>query len=184
MSGVEKRKCDGCTRCCEGWLHATIETYPMYPGRKCQFHRKGGCSIYDRRPADPCRGYTCAWLTEEMIPEWMKPSESNVIMTWHLAKDINQMYLEVVECGTPLSAEVLNWIVHFHLRNNANVVYRLNGGSNHIGTKAFMQWAERVRMPLPLFPLWNHEVAAPVPDVPAPAPAPAVETPGATEVQP
>lgn len=67
------------------------------------------------------------------------------------------MYLEVVECGTPLSAEVLNWIVHFHLRNNANVVYRLNGGSNHIGTKAFMQWAERVRMPLPLFPLWKLE---------------------------
>jgi hypothetical protein len=172
MFKAEKRKCDGCTRCCEGWLHATItgptgEAYPMYPGRKCQFHRKGSCSIYDRRPADPCRGYTCAWLTEEIIPEWMKPSESNVILTWHKVKEIDQMYLEVVECGTPLTAEVLNWLIHLYLRNKVNVVYRLSGGTNHIGTREFMQWAERVRVTLPIFPFWKHEEPA------APAPVPA-----------
>lgn len=154
------RECGGCTRCCEGWLYSTIQSYPMYPGRKCHFMKPGGCGIYDTRPEDPCKKYVCAWRTEAAIPEWMKPSEANVIFTWKYSEEIKEPYLDVVECGEKLSVEVLSWIIHFHLRHNANISYRIDRGHNYIGTIKFMKWMEKYAAQK-LFPFWKDESEVP-----------------------
>jgi hypothetical protein len=51
-----QRACDGCMACC--FVHAIVETMsPPYVW--CRYCR-GGCAIYDVRPAE-CRGYYCLW---------------------------------------------------------------------------------------------------------------------------
>ena len=39
---VFKRSCDGCTKCCEGFLPAVIYNKYMYQGRPCHFKKKNG----------------------------------------------------------------------------------------------------------------------------------------------
>ena len=38
-----------------------------------------GCTIYQSRP-DVCKAYTCLWLHDETIPDFMKPSESKIVL--------------------------------------------------------------------------------------------------------
>jgi Fe-S-cluster containining protein len=88
----------------------------MYRGRKCFFVNKNGCSIYSDRPENPCKTYLCAWLTDDKLPEWLKPSESNVICTWRYIAQIDEKYLEIIECDQKMSVEILSWIIHFYVQ--------------------------------------------------------------------
>lgn len=111
----------------------------MYRGRKCFFMKKNGCSIYENRPENPCKNYLCAWMTDEdKIPEWLKPSEANVICTWRHISEINEKYLEITECDSKMSVEVLSWIVHFHIESNHNILYHIDGGRNYLGSNKFI----------------------------------------------
>src|SRR5206468_6789493 len=56
-----KRECGTCTACCDGWVKGTIEGHDMFPGQPCFFRGQGCCTIYERRPADPCRNLVCRW---------------------------------------------------------------------------------------------------------------------------
>lgn len=146
---MKTRECGGCTKCCEGWLFATIEvkgdSHPMFPGRKCHFMKKAGCSVYDSRPVEPCKTYSCVWLTDMGIPEWMKPSESGVIISWRAIKEIDEKYMEIIECGQKMPVEVLNWILHFHIKTRTNVQYRVEGGVSYLGSPKFIEMQEGVR---------------------------------------
>ena len=55
------RNCGMCTACCDGWLTANIRGHEMRVGVPCHFRGEGGCTIYQDRPVDPCRGFHCAW---------------------------------------------------------------------------------------------------------------------------
>jgi hypothetical protein len=75
------RACDGCKRCCEGWLVTTIYGKKVNIEHPCHFLGTKGCSIYDVRPYDPCKIYTCEWKVDMNLPEWLKPNKANVIVT-------------------------------------------------------------------------------------------------------
>src|SRR5256885_5303722 len=59
------RQCGSCTACCDGWVKGTILGHEMKPGQPCHFRGEGCCSIYERRPVDPCRNFVCGWLQQE-----------------------------------------------------------------------------------------------------------------------
>lgn len=130
-----KRECKECTKCCEGWLHATINGHAMYKGRKC-FYLESKCTIYPNRPKDPCCNFQCSWLIDNEIPAWLKPSLSNVII--HKRKHENIEYYFVIETGVKMDSTVLNWLITFALSNNKNIMYEIDGGINKMGSKEFL----------------------------------------------
>lgn len=135
-----QRSCDGCTKCCEGWLEAEIYGIPMYPGRPCHFKSNSGCSIYENRPESPCKEYQCMWLTSSEIPEWMKPNEINTIVSKRQQGNIS--WIEIREAGSILDSSVLSWFVVYCFKNNINLCYSLNGSANYIGQGDFVRLME------------------------------------------
>jgi len=130
------RACDGCTKCCEGWLQGEAYGHVFNRGRPCFFLNKI-CSIYDTRPDDPCRTYKCAWLDDMQFPEWMKPDLVNVII--NRSKHNDMFYYVLIEAGSILDVKVLNWMIQWALNNNHNLMYYIDGGVNRIGSKEFME---------------------------------------------
>jgi hypothetical protein len=131
------RDCNGCTKCCDGWLESTIYGHDMYIGKPCHFVKSDGCSIYNERPQNPCKIFQCEWLTNLDIPEWLYPKKSEVIL---LKKEINNiLYLEVIEAGKKLSVEILNWIISIFTNNKINVLYCINGRKFCVGSKEFCE---------------------------------------------
>lgn len=131
-----KRTCNGCTKCCEGWLSGEAKGIPFFKGRPCQFVSIGkGCSIYKDRPLEPCTTYQCGWIKNPDIPEWMKPSEVDAIVDF---RELDGMkYLNIVESGKPLSVSVLGWCIQYATNKGLNLVWEYEGGRNWVGTKEF-----------------------------------------------
>ncbi len=74
------RTCDTCTACCDGWLKITIHGQEVRQGKPCPHSTGNCCRIYDKRPADPCRHFSCGWKTEDSpLSEWMRPDLAKVI---------------------------------------------------------------------------------------------------------
>ncbi len=145
------RECGSCTKCC-GWLEADIifddDTPPakIWPGRKCQYVTAKGCSVYEKRPENPCRSFKCLWLGPDHfplpidnIPMWMKPDESNVIMVWRENPNPELSFMQLIEAGAPISAEILSWAIQYALNNGLNIFYQLNSDWNKIGNQTFLQ---------------------------------------------
>lgn len=133
----ENRECGSCTKCCEGWLTGEVYGYKFWPGNPCHFKMNGGCSIYENRPHDPCKTYKCQWLINDKIPYWMKPNEINAIITEKKVEDIS--YFDVAEAGSVLRSDVLSWLIMHCLNEKLNILYRINGGTNRIGSKEFLE---------------------------------------------
>lgn len=87
-----KRKCDGCTLCCEGWLAIDSNGIQASLNKPCvNLSCNVGCNIYAKKPADPCGNFKCLWLTDaEHVPPEMKPSivkiivQERLVQGWHL----------------------------------------------------------------------------------------------------
>ena len=133
---MSERSCDGCAKCCEGWLHGEAYGHAFYKGRPCFFLNKT-CSIYDTRPDSPCRTFKCSWLAEDIFPHWMKPDLVNIIITKRQVEDI--IYYEVVEAGSTIEAKTLSWLIHWALNTKNNILYQIEGGFNRIGNETFLQ---------------------------------------------
>jgi hypothetical protein len=131
-----KRTCGSCTKCCEGWLTGEALGHSFFPGSPCHFVTIGkGCTVYSKRPQDPCQSYKCNWLTNEDLPEWMKPDEVNAIVDFREADGI--LYMQVTEAGSVLESRVLSWLIQYALKNKYNFLWRINGGRNWIGDTEF-----------------------------------------------
>ncbi len=137
LSSLPSRECGGCTKCCEGWLSSPIYGEWMYKGKPCRFQSKNGCSIYEKRPEEPCKTFKCAWLDGHLLPEWFKPNDINLICTWREWKP-DKIYLEVLECGSPIDSRALSWLFLFHLKTETNMHYQVHGGWNCIGDSEFV----------------------------------------------
>ena len=133
------RECDGCAKCCEGWLSGEAYGHAFYKGRPCFFLNKT-CSIYDTRPDQPCRTFKCAWLSEDIFPHWMKPNLIDTIITHRRSGNIE--FYSVVEAGSKLDSKVLSWLVQWALNNKKNLMYYIEGGMNRIGSKEFLEMSE------------------------------------------
>lgn len=130
------RSCDGCTKCCEGWLEGSANGHAFFRGRPCFFLNKG-CSIYDTRPHTPCRDYKCSWLADNQFPEWMKPDLVNMIINQVVKDDIS--YYVLVEAGSRLDVRVLSWMIQWALNTKKNLVYYIDSGMNKIGSEEFLK---------------------------------------------
>ena len=137
-----QRECGGCTACCQGWLSGVAHGREFYPGVPCHFIGCNGCSIYEERPESPCRTYSCEWLKNPDVPEWMKPSESNVILTareWTHPDGSKHAYLNVVEMGKKIDSSVLNWLFRLYLRTQIPMKIQIDGGLNWYGSQEFFE---------------------------------------------
>ena len=137
-----KRECGECGACCEGWLTGVAHGREFYPGMPCHFKGCNGCSIYEDRPEFPCKTYSCEWLKSDNVPEWMKPSESGVIITakeWEDAEGVKQVYLEVTETGRKIDSTVLSWLFRLFLRTTIPMKVQIGGGHNWYGTNEFFE---------------------------------------------
>lgn len=80
------RVCGECKACCQGWLSANILGHEMKPGTPCHFITDNGCSIYESRPAVPCRTFVCGWLRPDSpFPDGFRPDQLGIIfvpITW------------------------------------------------------------------------------------------------------
>jgi hypothetical protein len=131
-----KRTCGTCTKCCEGWLPGDALGHTFFEGKPCHFIAIGtGCTVYAKRPEDPCKSYKCGWLTNQDIPEWMKPNEVNAIVDFRELEGVK--YVNVSEAGDVLESRVLSWLIQFAIKNNINLLWTIQGGSNWIGSEDF-----------------------------------------------
>ena len=133
-----ERSCDGCTRCCDGWLIADIHGETMHPGKPCQYVDQGnGCNIYKDRPKDPCKNFACLWKLDKNIPEHFKPSDINAILTKY---EINGIpFLAAVQCGQELDQEFLSWFVSFGVGNGFNIRWDAKGRTYAMGHPEFLK---------------------------------------------
>lgn len=138
------RECGECTKCCEGSLHLVVDKYTVNRSSPCHFLSKvnkcGGCTIYEKRPK-VCSDFKCAWLENPEIPEWMKPSQSDVIL---IDQDQAQVrYHEVVEVEKKIDPVILNWILLYAIRNKINLKYSVNFEANMFGSAEFINYMNK-----------------------------------------
>jgi hypothetical protein len=133
------RECGTCTKCCEGYLTASVFGKNFFKGKPCHFVSIGqGCTVYEQRPKDPCAIYKCEWLTNPDIPEWMKPNLINTIIDKRKTKSGIE-YLNVMEAGATLEAKVLSNLIVHCLSNRINISWEVEGGRNWVGSEEFLQ---------------------------------------------
>lgn len=86
VTGQAQRQCGECTACCDGWLKITVNGHAAYPGKPCYYNKGHCCSIYEKRPQEPCRNFVCGWLEPgSPLPEEFRPDKLGVIFlraTW------------------------------------------------------------------------------------------------------
>jgi hypothetical protein len=127
----DQRSCNGCTKCCDGWLSGKVYDHAFFPGQPCFFKSSAGCSVYSERPQDPCKNFECVWVENNSpLPSWMKPSEINCMIVRETFEGVPQ--LTVYEAGSKLDSSVLSWIVTYCLNKKINLVYQVGGGWNRI----------------------------------------------------
>jgi hypothetical protein len=133
---MPKRQCGTCTKCCEGYLSGEALGHTFFAGKPCHFVAIGkGCSVYVKRPANPCVSYKCGWLTNEDIPEWMKPSDIDAIIDMREIGGIS--YLSLKETGCRLDSRVLSWFIQYGLNHGLCIAWEVDKGLNWIGTPEF-----------------------------------------------
>ena len=107
VSIIQSHQCNGCSRCCEGFLNAEIYGFNMsLNDGPCRFLIRDKCGIYPVRP-ELCKKFLCGWRENTSFPEFMKPNLSNIIL---LNKYIeNFFYYRMVKCNIKIKQEVYNW---------------------------------------------------------------------------
>lgn len=70
------RSCGTCDMCCNGTFSLpTINGQKVESGKPCYFlNIVSKCTIYEDRP-NGCRSYECLWISDESIPDFMKPEK-------------------------------------------------------------------------------------------------------------
>ena len=120
------RSCDGCTKCCEGYLTTEIYNFPVDPNNgACRFLSRGGCSIYSLRPYDPCKTFQCGWKENTRIPEELKPNKSNVIL---LIRYMEGFYFyRIARASSKIDPNVLKWAEDFAKEGHHLTAYDQDG---------------------------------------------------------
>lgn len=146
----EERSCGTCTKCCEGWLSATINGQEMFPGKPCYLVEIGkGCSDYKNRPYDPCKTFKCMWKAETIVPEQFSPEATGIILT---KQNINGIeYLTAVNAGKEMEPDFISWFVTFCVSRKINFEWKVDGVPFFIGSEEFayhMQQRTNIQKPI------------------------------------
>jgi hypothetical protein len=131
-----ERQCGTCTACCDGWVKGTIEGHEMRPGQPCHFRGEGCCTIYDRRPVDPCRKFVCGWLqAQSPFPEEFRPDRLGVLIIPILWRDRPAYILR--SAGRDPDEALLAWMRDFSLRTSRPFFYEQRGARYGFGPREF-----------------------------------------------
>jgi hypothetical protein len=135
------KECGTCTKCCEGWLTASINGHDMFPGKPCFFLEIGNrCTIYQDRPKDPCKDFLCGWLQIEDMPKEFKPDKSGVIMNY--IKNNNNPYWYLWKSPNNPTEDLLSWAISYAKKKNENILWFIDDRSFWIGNKEFCDQME------------------------------------------
>jgi hypothetical protein len=112
---IEDRQCGECTVCCSGQLvgHAYGNKFGPNP---CVFLVEQKCAIYETRP-QTCRNYQCAWL-QGLLPEWMKPSKCNVLVSVEFDQDRKQFLKVMPKEQQDLTSQIIEHLDEWTKENN------------------------------------------------------------------
>jgi len=133
-----QRECGTCTACCDGWVVGTIEGHEMKPGTPCHFRGAGCCTIYERRPQDPCRSFVCGWLAPgSPFPESFRPDRLGV-MILHTRWRSQPAYI-LRSAGRDPDERLLAWMREFSMRTGRPFFYEEDGERYGFGPPEFQQ---------------------------------------------
>jgi len=136
LRAAGKRECGTCTACCDGWVKGTIEGHDMFPGQPCFFRGQGCCTIYERRPADPCRNFVCGWLqAESPFPEDFRPDRLGVLIIPVRWRDKTAYILR--SAGRDPDEALLGWMRAFSLKTGRPFFYEQRGERFGFGPREF-----------------------------------------------
>ena len=157
----ESRRCGTCTACCDGWLTGTIRGHEMSVGQPCHFRGAGGCTIYNDRPSNPCRGFFCAWrLRGNPFPESFRPDRLGVIILPKQWRDRLAYYL--VPAGHEPDAAFLEWMRRHSAATGTPFLFKLEGRDRGCGSPEFRQdLIDKATRGEPLLPGLNPGAAGP-----------------------
>jgi len=132
------RTCGGCTACCDGWLTASVLGHEMSPGTPCHFRGEAGCAIYDHRPHDPCRGFTCGWLVKgNPFPESFRPDRLGVIIIIKPWRD--RFAYVLVQAGRAPDAKLLEWMRAHSIETGRPFLFQVDGRQRGYGSEEFQK---------------------------------------------
>lgn len=107
--------------------------------------KPGGCSIYADRPEDPCKKFTCVWLSEDFLPAWFRPDQSKVLVTWDFwGPNRDLRYLKVTERGVKIDSVALNLLYMYHVQTRIPLTVQVDRGWNHYGPYEFVEEMRRI----------------------------------------
>ncbi len=155
------RSCGPCGACCEGWLTATVLGQEIKEGAPCKYRGAGGCGVYEERPADPCRGFYCAWrLCGNPFPESYRPDRLGVII---LAKPWRgRLAYYLVPAGRELDQALLEWMREYSTATGTPFLFKFKGRNRGYGSPEFQQdLIDKATRGEPLLPGLNPGVGGP-----------------------
>lgn len=140
--GKNARTCEGCTKCCEGWLLVKIGDQQLHPGNPCQFVDCGvGCTVYNDRPEQVCGAFECGWKDGDLVPEQFSPKETGQIVTVQTVESME--YIQSVYAGKEIAPDFLSWLVTFAVARQLNVEWSVNGQPHMLGSQTFIEARHR-----------------------------------------
>jgi hypothetical protein len=100
--------------------------------------RADGCSVYERRPTNPCKNFICGWLAPDSpFPEHFRPDRVGVIIIRIAWRD-RPAYI-LVSAGRDPDEEMLEWMRRFSMRTGSPFFYAQAGEKMGFGPAAFQQ---------------------------------------------
>lgn len=123
------RECGDCTACCGGALYLRVGEHKVHRGNPCPYICKenNNCSNYENRP-DVCKNFECFWKANETVPDWLKPSQSGVILSYNSQK--NQLDAYAVE-GMEVKLGTFFNILQFVHSHNLTFVFNVNDSDDN-----------------------------------------------------
>jgi hypothetical protein len=139
------RECGTCTACCDGWVKGTILGHDMFPGTPCHFRGEQCCTIYERRPEQPCRAFVCGWLEPNSpFPDHFRPNETGVMIVRMQWRDRAAYVL--TNAGRDPDEAMLRWMRDFSRATGSPFFYEENGERTGFGPREFqLEMLENLR---------------------------------------
>jgi hypothetical protein len=132
------RQCGSCTACCDGWLKFEVSGHKIDHGQPCPFCKEHSCTIYERRPKDPCRDFICGWLAPTSpLPDWMRPDKADMILLPAKFRWQEHPVDVAVAVGERPKAEALDWLKSFCAARKRLLVYQDSEDWYAFGPPAF-----------------------------------------------
>ena len=129
-----ERDCDGCTKCCDGWLTGEAYGYKFNINNACFWKGKKGCNIYDIRPIDPCVTFKCFWKYSSLVPIEFKPDKIGIILVERTID--GHKFLDVNIGGNIPSPELLLWVEEMYLQDKIKNIRVIIGDSFYVYSKS------------------------------------------------